>query len=409
MLSWVQYHLSRRFKYNITKAVLALGLAFALTGAIFLQSCSLLSGSRQWLCRVLSRKALPDYAKLTGVPAPKPLYNFDAARARPYRPFRWEYHQNMSLSEFEPNWWIELESTYLSTIAQRKKLYADHGKLIIDELEGSREASRECMEMVIQYICQRYPNQFRYNDWTGVFTNEILHTRVDTTTIHPLIFLLEHVPEDFFIVQEDPLTGLYRMTAGIACSAIGWNISHKIGKPLGEIHDPVPDYKEKMALSVDRYFSKLSCDKPIQRGAWSLEVGEPLFFQKDSPKWHHRSRQDPDLLMSDIFLRVDWQTLRRLPRSRAIVFNFKALFTPITDFRREPYIPRLLLKVLREGKKSMMEYKESWYTEHKVIPALEEWAKEQEQKGWVPSDWKERTLDEHPFYPGWKDHYPIHD
>ncbi|KAI6019653.1 hypothetical protein F5J12DRAFT_904094 [Pisolithus orientalis] len=354
-------------------------------------------------------KALPDYAKLTGVPAPKPLHNFDAARARPYRPFRWEYHQNMSLSEFEPNWWIELESTYLSTIAQRKKLYADHGKLIIDELEGSREASRECMEMVIQYICQRYPNQFRYNDWTGVFTNEILHTRVDTTTIHPLIFLLEHVPEDFFIVQEDPLTGLYRMTAGIACSAIGWNISHKIGKPLGEIHDPVPDYKEKMALSVDRYFSKLSCDKPIQRGAWSLEVGEPLFFQKDSPKWHHRSRQDPDLLTSDIFLRVDWQTLRRLPRSRAIVFNFKALFTPITDFRREPYIPRLLLKVLREGKKSMMEYKESWHTEHKVIPALEEWAKEQEQKGWVPSDWKERTLDEHPFYPGWKDHYPIHD
>lgn len=39
----------------------------------------------------------PDYAILSGVPAPKPLQNFniDAARPRPYRPFRWPYHQTM--------------------------------------------------------------------------------------------------------------------------------------------------------------------------------------------------------------------------------------------------------------------------------------------------------------------------
>ncbi|KAI6129173.1 hypothetical protein EDD17DRAFT_1775687 [Pisolithus thermaeus] len=374
-------------------AVLVLGPALVLTGVILL------------------RKALPDYAKLTGVPAPKPLPNFDldTAKSRPYRPFRWEYHQNMSLSELEPNWWIELDSAYREKISQRKKLYSEYGKLIIDELTGSQEASRECMEMVIQFICQRYPNQFRYNDWTGVFTNEILHAQVDIATAHPLMFLLDHVPEDFFIVQEDPVSGLYRLTAAVGCSAIGWNISQKIGKPLHEIHGPVPDYKERMAFSVDRFFSKVPCDKPIQRGAWGLEVGEPLFLQTSSPEWNHRYRQDPDLLTSDIFLRVDWQTLRRLPKSRAIVFNFKALFTPFTDFRREPYIPRLLLKVLREGKKSIMEYKGSWHTEHKVIPVLEEWAREQEEKGWVPSQWKERTLDEHPFYPGWKDHYPIHD
>ncbi|KAI6043061.1 hypothetical protein EDC04DRAFT_2866437 [Pisolithus marmoratus] len=311
-------------------------------------------------------KELPDYPKLTGVPAPKPLHDFDidTARPRPYRPFRWEYHQNMSLSELEPNWWIELESTYRTRIAQRKKLYAEHGKVIVDELTGSREASRECMEM-------RYPNQFRYNDWTGVFTNEILHTQVDIATVHPLMFLLDNVPEDFFIVQEDPLTGLYRLTAAVGCSAVGWNISQKIGKPLMK-------FTEKMALSMDRYdpfFSKVACNKPIQRGSWGLEVGELHFVQANSPEWHNRN----------------------------------PLFTPIADFRREPYIPRLLLKVLREGKKSIMEYKGSWHTEHKAIPALEEWAREQEEKGWVPSDWKERTLDEHPFYPGWKDHYPIHD
>ena len=39
----------------------------------------------------------PDYATLSGVPLPEPRHNFDIAKAkaRPYRPFRWAYHQTM--------------------------------------------------------------------------------------------------------------------------------------------------------------------------------------------------------------------------------------------------------------------------------------------------------------------------
>lgn len=39
----------------------------------------------------------PDYAELAGVPLPEPYLNFDIDKAlpRPYRPFRWVYHQTM--------------------------------------------------------------------------------------------------------------------------------------------------------------------------------------------------------------------------------------------------------------------------------------------------------------------------
>jgi hypothetical protein len=39
----------------------------------------------------------PDYATLSGVPLPKPYPEFDIKKAlpRPYRPFRWAYHQTM--------------------------------------------------------------------------------------------------------------------------------------------------------------------------------------------------------------------------------------------------------------------------------------------------------------------------
>jgi hypothetical protein len=39
----------------------------------------------------------PDFATLSGVPLPSPLSSFDINKAlpRPYRPFRWAYHQTM--------------------------------------------------------------------------------------------------------------------------------------------------------------------------------------------------------------------------------------------------------------------------------------------------------------------------
>lgn len=117
----------------------------------------------------------------------------------------------------------------------------------------------------------------------------------------------------------------------------------------------------------------------------------------------YRSRQMPGLELERCHLRVDWQTLRRLPLSGAVIFNFKALFTPVTEFRDEPYVPALVLKVLNEGKKNIMDYKNAWHTEHVVKPALEAFHREQVEKGLVEGDWEPRTLDESPWFPGWEE------
>lgn len=41
----------------------------------------------------------PDYAELSGFPLPQPYqeFNIDKALPRPYRPFRWSYHQTMCM------------------------------------------------------------------------------------------------------------------------------------------------------------------------------------------------------------------------------------------------------------------------------------------------------------------------
>lgn len=143
-------------------------------------------------------------------------------------------------------------------------------------------------------------------------------------------------------------------------------------------------------------------DKPIQRGAWSLEVGKTLHLTKDDPEITKPPMQDPHLSVEDCFLRVDWQTLRRLPLSGAIVFNFKTFFTPVTELRDEPGIPSLLSTILNEGKRDLLAYKKTPVIEHILVPQFEVWKREQEEAGLVVRDWNVATLEESPFFEGWE-------
>ncbi|GAP89381.2 putative alpha- -mannosyltransferase [Rosellinia necatrix] len=346
----------------------------------------------------------PDYSVLSGVPMPNPYPAFDINRAkpRPYRPFRWPYHQTMSLTKLEPDWWIELESTYTERIRQRKEIYEKHGSAVLQWLPGSELACKELLEMVIQFVCARYPQYFTLSEDNLWLENKILGIRTNIREKHPFLVLLDHIPEDFAIMLRDPETGYYIFRAGMIFSSLGWNVGSKIGLKLHEIHQPIPDYKEKMQFSMDRYFSKMPTDKPIQRGSWGLEVDEPLYMPPGDAHEAHRGVQGRDVTRERARLRVDWQTLRRLPLSGAVVFNFKALFTALEELRDEPHVPALLLRVLRDAKRDLMAYKNTWHTEHVVLPALEDYARAQVAAGLVEPGREPRTLDESPWFPGWE-------
>lgn len=327
----------------------------------------------------------------------------------------------------DPSYWLELTSTYRETIVTRIALYEKNGPLVLQSLPGSELACRELMQTALQWLTWRYPAFFSLTPPGGSYTatstsghsktvtndsathhtfhNALLGTTILlTTSTSPLLTLLHTIPEDFGLMLRNPATGIYHLRAGVICSALGWSLASKISLPLASIHEPVPDYLSKMAFSMDRYFSRMPCESPIQRGSWGLECDTPLFMPPGDPHEKLRDVQLPpeELPISRVHLRVDWQTLRRLPMSGCVVFNFKALFTPVESFREEAYVPALCLKVLKEGKENIMRYKNAWHVQHVAVPALEEWKREQEERGMVEKGWEEHTLEEAPFFPGWE-------
>ena len=106
--------------------------------------------------------------------------------------------------------------------------------------------------MVLQFLTARYPQYFSLSDDKKTFNNRILGITQDVRCKHPLLILLDNVPEDFAIMLRNPENGYYFFRAGVICSALGWNVGSKIGLQLHQIHAPIPDYKEKMQFSMDR-------------------------------------------------------------------------------------------------------------------------------------------------------------
>ncbi|KAH6652264.1 hypothetical protein BKA67DRAFT_626947 [Truncatella angustata] len=345
----------------------------------------------------------PNYSVLSGVPHPNPAPSFDITKAnfRPFRPFRWTYHQTMAVMKMEPDYWIELEQNYSRRMQQRLELWKEHGERVLFEAPGSELAARELMEMVVQFLTIRYPQYFQLEDDNKILRNRLLETATVIGSMTPLEVLMRNVPEDFTVMLRSEEDGNYYLRAATVCSSVGWNIGLHKNKVLRRIHDNVPHW-EKMAFSVDRYFTKQACDAPIQRGSWGIEDWEAFFCPEDVP----RSKFDRDpssCAIEDLQLRCDWQTVRRLPMSGAMIFNFKAVFTPLAELAREPYVPALLHRVITQGDEKLIEYKMEKHVANIASEYCEKWARQQEEDGLVEKDWTVGTLEQSPFFPGWEE------
>ncbi|KAK4235397.1 hypothetical protein C8A03DRAFT_46467 [Achaetomium macrosporum] len=330
----------------------------------------------------------PDYALLSGVPHPEPCsptWDISKAVFRPFRPFRWKYHQHMALMKYDPNFWIELTRDYHATLSARQSLLRAHQSHILFQTPSPAcdLAVRELMETLLQFLTRRYPRYFSLSHDATLFHNALLGTTTNLLTTPPLRVIFDHIPEDYALMLRDARDGRYRLRAAAVCSSVGWHIAQHRDKPLRAIHAGVPD-AGRMAMSMDRWFARLPTDAPVARCSWSLEDWEVMFA---SPA----VEAQPGREWSRGKLSGDGRE-----RDGAVVFNFKAVLTRLEQLRDEPFVPALLGTVLREGKRELVEYKCEKHVRRVAMEALDSWAAEQVEHGIVPADWDVGALAESP-------------
>ncbi|MBN8898828.1 MAG: DUF3445 domain-containing protein, partial [Rhodospirillales bacterium] len=163
------------------------------------------------------------------------------------------------------------------------------------------------------------------------------------------------VQEDLCVIQHGPAGP--RFTAAVLCFPSRWRLHEKLGKPLAAVHGSVPIYPDRLANPVDRFMRALKPDRIASRVNWSLPDDSALF--QPTGKW--RSDADatitPENAADRLFVRVERQTLRRLPESDAVLFGIRVHSYPLPRIAGSPEIAARLADAVRALPHEMMHYK----------------------------------------------------
>jgi hypothetical protein len=131
----------------------------------------------------------------------------------------------------------------------------------------------------------------------------------------------------------------WRLAAASLCFPSSWALHEKFGKPIHEVHGPVPGFGAgtRNAELIARMFDHLRPEMPVIRWNWSLYGDDRLFHPTTASPETRRFGQGPRA--ENVFLRAERQTLRRLPQSLDILFTIRIYVDPLEALERHPQAP----------------------------------------------------------------------
>jgi hypothetical protein len=243
-----------------------------------------------------------------------------------YLPFEpGPFRMAMNLVTVPETEWFEIDALYPAQMEERRHLLATRHAEVFGAEPGSERARAETLAMTIEHLARVYPTWF---ERTGnAIRSHLTGEHWDVAAHDPLELSGLLVQEDLCLIEAGPDGP--RLVAAVLCFPTRWRLREKIGRPLAEVHGKVPLYADRLAVPVDRFMGHVRAGHIAARVNWSV-VDDPALFQPTG-KW--RTEHDASITGENagdrLFLRVERQTLRRLPASGAVLFGIRVHVYPL--------------------------------------------------------------------------------
>jgi hypothetical protein len=259
----------------------------------------------------------------------------------------------IGLKPLDPADWIDVDDRLADYLDEKQRLIAaDLGEVFVAEA-GAEPAQSEVLRLLVGYLPERFPDIYRRDGGTM----DAAGRRVDLADGPPLLTAARLVQEDLVVLQRDAAG--WRLTAGVVCFPSSWRVRDKFGRPVEEIHGPVPGFGpgSRPAELINRMFDNLRAERPMIRWNWSLYGDAMLPHPLPSPtsrRYGQGERAD------HVFLRTERQTLRKLPETGAILFTVRIGVDPLEALERHPSrgaIAQALTRQLWELDDAQLDYK----------------------------------------------------
>ncbi|KAG7829637.1 hypothetical protein KL920_002496 [Ogataea angusta] len=278
-----------------------------------------------------------------------PNFDWKKEEPAPYRPFKnAPYRVNMAIQRADPQNIIVIENTYLKSTKLRERIMNERADISMACHPSAEAALKELYCTVTDFLMKRYPMYFHVKENGATFYNKIKDESfpldpASEDRLEVLKFLGRTIEEDFIILlkngEKGELENEYVWRAGVSCYPNGFVPGEKFNKPLTAIHGPVPQYLERLKVSMNKFFERLRVNEFVVRYNWSMQAHTNIF----APSMNHGTRtaasvkplSPEDLDFNKVFMRVEKQCFTRLAKTKADVMFIRTYTTPVTKIKAE--------------------------------------------------------------------------
>jgi hypothetical protein len=192
--------------------------------------------------------------------------------------------------------WLPSDGETEPTIAMKRELLKARRSEVVGMLEGGEDAADEAAQLVAGFAGKK----------------------LESTGIDALVEAALMVADDLVVMKSV-------VVAGVVCSPSRWRLNSKLGQDMLAVHRPVAKYAEQVGGAVDTTMARLKADQPMIRSNWTIE-DHCAMFQPVGPNAPLVS--DP----SQLWVRMERQTLRALPLCGGSLFTIRTYQQPITEY-----------------------------------------------------------------------------
>ncbi|MDF2234240.1 DUF3445 domain-containing protein [Albimonas sp. CAU 1670] len=227
------------------------------------------------------------------------------------------------IQPLDPAEWFLIAEDFAGQMAERDRLIADHAAWAYGTTPEGEEAAAELLETIAEHVVARHG--FTPDGPRALIRPDGVRVALDD--LPPIAAAGRLVQDDLLLMARPEGAEEHVLVAGVLCFPAHWTLSEKLGRPLLRIHMPVPEYPGDLARRVQRFFDGVQPGRPIWRANWHFaahpEIVTPMPEAQKTAMYRERLA-----LGEDAWLRVERQTVLRLPRTRAALFGVRTLITP---------------------------------------------------------------------------------
>lgn len=242
----------------------------------------------------------------------------------------------IGLIPLDPSRWIEPDDGLRRYLTEKQRLLAGHREEIFVAESDTDAAQQECLVLLVDHLCGQHPDIYRRR---GDIIDVSGHLVDLSDSTPPLLKAGSLIADDLVLMRRKDAG--WHLVAGHVAFPPSWSLREKFTRPIQAIHTDVPDFGEgtRNAALITRIFDNLQAAQPVERFNWSINRTDDLFLPVS--KHSQPEASSSSFSLSERFVRVERQTLRKLPASGDIVFTIRVYVDPIAALRHHPEVSRL--------------------------------------------------------------------